>query len=278
VTLNARPLWQLRVVRETSRYIWYAACVAGIAASLRFALAPPRPLSRPASVAPSARVDRAAEGYAVLFARRYLSWGGGEASAGAHGLEEMLGGNSEPGGWVVPPASGEEQISWAEVVQVREPAPARRVYTVAAETDGGVLIYLAVEIARTAGGSLAIAGYPALVGPPASAPELALPGAGEVRDAQLSSVVDRGLRNYLAAAPDELAADLAPGARVSLPPTSLRLDSVQSLRWATTGGSVLAIVVAVDRRGAQYTLEYELAVVRAQGRWEIAAVQTDPDH
>ena len=40
---------------------------------------------------------------------------------------------------------------------------------------------------------------------------------------------------------------------------------------------MLAAVQAQDGRGAQYTLAYELDVARAQGRWEVSAVQMDPD-
>jgi hypothetical protein len=39
---------------------------------------------------------------------------------------------------------------------------------------------------------------------------------------------------------------------------------------------VLAVVQVRDRRGGRYALEYELDVVRADGRWEVAAVQMDP--
>jgi hypothetical protein len=40
---------------------------------------------------------------------------------------------------------------------------------------------------------------------------------------------------------------------------------------------VLALVQAEDGRGARYTLEYELDVTVTQGRWEVSAIQMDPD-
>ncbi len=52
---------------------------------------------------------------------------------------------------------------------------------------------------------------------------------------------------------------------------------MQRLDWAPEGSAVLATVQAQDGRGARYTLAYELDVVREQGRWEISAVQVDPD-
>jgi hypothetical protein len=89
-------------------------------------------------------------------------------------------------------------------------------------------------------------------------------------------VIARTLRNYLAGSPDELAADLTPGARVSLPAQQLELESVERTTWSPDGRSVLAIVRASDRRGVQYTLGYELDVSLTQGRWEVSAVQMDP--
>ena len=56
----------------------------------------------------------------------------------------------------------------------------------------------------------------------------------------------------------------------------MSLESVQRLAGPLgrrRGGGV----EAHDGRGVHYTLAYELDVGRAQGRWEISAVQTDPD-
>ncbi len=40
---------------------------------------------------------------------------------------------------------------------------------------------------------------------------------------------------------------------------------------------MLATLRARDERGAQYTLAYELGVQLSAGRWEISAIQTNPD-
>jgi hypothetical protein len=151
------------------------------------------------------------------------------------------------------------------------------VYTVAAQTDSAGLLYLTVGVVRTRQGSLALAGYPAFVGGPAAGPAPASGRLRAVADASLKSVVERALRNYLAASGAELAADLTPEARVSLPPWPLTLDSLQRLEWSSDGRSVLAVVQAQDSRGVQYTLAYEVDVVREQGRWEVSAVQMNPD-
>jgi hypothetical protein len=167
-------------------------------------------------------------------------------------------------------------VQWVEVVQERRLAPGERVYTVAAQTDTAGLLYLTVGVVRSADGGLALAGYPAFVGAPASGPARASVRLHDVSDPELATVVERALRNYLAASPNELAADLMPGARVSLPQPALILESVQQLSW-TDRRSVAALVQAQDARGVQYTLDYELDVTLAEGRWEVSAVQMDPN-
>ena len=43
VSITATPLWRIRLTRELFRYVLVALSVAGLAASARFAIAPPRP-------------------------------------------------------------------------------------------------------------------------------------------------------------------------------------------------------------------------------------------
>ncbi len=182
----------------------------------------------------------------------------------------------EPAAGLVLPLVGEQRVQWLEVVQAREPAPGRHVFTIAARTDSDGLVYLTVGVERSAAGALALSGYPAFVGPPASVPAQIDAHLREVGDATLATVVTRALRNFLAGSASELAADLTPNARVSVPTVALALQSVQSIDWTPDGRSVLVALQARDGRGAQYTLDYELDVAREQGRWEVSAVQTDP--
>ena len=60
------------------------------------------------------------------------------------------------------------------------------------------------------------------------------------------------------------------------PVTSLR-SQMSGVTWTPDGRGVLAVVEAQDSRGAAYTLAYELDVVQVQGRWEVSAVQMDPN-
>jgi len=275
VSLTAVPVWRIRLVREAPRAILCLLALAGVAACVRLALDPPvrgarsaRPAVQPA--------DRAAEGYAVLFARRYLTWDAAEPQASAHSLSGFVGPGMEPRAGLVPPPGAAQRVEWAEVVQAREPATGDHVYTVAAQTDGSGLVYLAVGVQRAADGSLALSGYPAFVGPPTSEQAHMTGDLTEVTDPTLTTVLVRALRNYLAGASGELAADLTGGARVSLPGIPLTLESVERLDWAPDHSTSVAVIQAVDGRGAQYTLEYEVDVAREQGRWEIAAIQMDP--
>jgi Conjugative transposon protein TcpC len=278
VTVTTRPLWRIRVARELSRHLLHALAAVGVLAGARFAIDPPRVALPAALLRRPAPQDLAAEGYATLFARSFLTWEARDPEARERALAPFVGPGMEPGAGLLPPPNGEQRVQWTQVVQEREPQPGEHVYTVAAQTDTAGLIYLTVGVLRTAAGELALAGYPAFVGAPASGPAQIEEGRlREVSDPELTTVVERALRNYLADSPSELAADLAGGTRVSLPGLGLALQSLQSLRWAPGAGAVLALVQAQDQRGAQYTLAYELDVTRAQGRWEISAIQMDPD-
>jgi hypothetical protein len=272
VTLATSPIWRIRAARELPRYLVCALAVAGLLASARFAIAPPATRASAPSPAPG-QPDRAAEGYATLFARRYLTWAASEPTAAA--LGEFYDAASEGAVRGLPPA-GEQRVEWAEVVQAREAGAGVHAYTVAVQTDTAGLVYLAVPVVRDPDGASRLAGYPAFVGPPTAR---ASSGQGHLRavgDAGLATVIGRALRNYLAGSSAELAADLDAGARVSPPTLPLGLEAVQSIDWSVDGSSVVVTVQAQDRRGVQYTLTYELDVVRRQGRWEVAAVEMDP--
>jgi hypothetical protein len=98
-----------------------------------------------------------------------------------------------------------------------------------------------------------------------------------VDDAALELVVRRALANYLSDSPAELAADLAGGAHVAPPSPPMRLLSAERPQWALGGGAVVTMLEATDGLGVRYTLAYEMDVARSQGRWEISAIQSNPD-
>ena len=184
------------MAREWPRYLLSALAVAGLAASARFAIDPPRPATPRVAARGPAPPDLAAEGFAALFARGYLTWNAAEPQAHESALAAFVGPGIDPDAGLQPPSSGEQRVEWAEVVQERELTAARpgeHVYTVAAQTDDAGLQYLTVSVVRTAGGSLALGGYPAFVGAPASGPAQA--GAGARARSQRTGARDgRGAR------------------------------------------------------------------------------------
>ncbi len=224
VTLKAYPMWRLRLRRGLPRYLLVAVSAFGVLASARFAIAPPRSQGSPATSEPKPAPDLGAGAYAVQFTRRYLSWSG-DGTTPATGAEGASRGDSETE--AVVPGGVEQHVLWAEVVQAREPITGEHVYTVAAQTDSAGLLYLTVSVSRLADGVLALAGFPAFVGPPASLPAPTPPKEATVNEPALEVVLRRALANYLSDSGSELAADLAPGAQVSLPSNALTVDSTE---------------------------------------------------
>jgi hypothetical protein len=274
VSVTPKSIWRIRLARELPRHLLQALAVVGLLATARFAIAPPRPVLLRAATAGSAAVNRAAEGFATLFARSYLSWDAGDPEAHRLALAPFVGSWMEPEAGLQPPQSGEQQVQWTQIVQVSELPSGEQLYTIAAQTDTAGLLYLVVGVVGEADGELALGGYPAFVGAPASIGAAAPTRLREVEDPALATVVTRALRNYLARAESELDADLAAGARVSLPAQTLTLQSLDSLGWSVYGRTVRVTLRARDERGAQYTLAYELGVLQSAGRWEISAIQT----
>jgi hypothetical protein len=270
-------MWRLRLIRELPRLALYVLAGWGLLASARYAIAPPRQAT-PHLPVPE-RLDRPAEAFAVLFARRYLTWNAARPQAYEESLAPFLGEGSSEAAGVGLPQSGSEETQWAEVVQERRGASGARVYTVACQTDTAGLVYVSVSVSRDASGALELDGNPALVGAPIAAPARDIAeGFQDVAEPALQTVVTRALRNFLAGSASNLAADIAAGAQIALPGIPLTLEALDWLKWLPGGGSVYALVQAVDHRGARYALEYELDVAQLDGRWEISAIQTNPDN
>jgi hypothetical protein len=275
VSVSARPLWRLRLRREYPRHLWHALALFGLLASARYAIDPPSPIVARSSQPVSAQVDRAAaEGFAVLFARRYLSWDAADPEAHRQALAAYLGADMESEAGFQPPQTGSQHVEWAQIVQAQSDGASGR-YTVAVQTDASGLLYLSVAVTDPPGGAPALSGYPAFVGPPPTAPAPAEPNLSEVQDGSLSTVVARALRNYLAGDGSELAADLTPSTRAAPLAVPLALESIDALEWERAGRSLLALVHARDGSGGRYALAYRISVVASAGRWEISAIEVD---
>ena len=259
-----------------TRWVVYAAATAGLAASARFAIAPPHPPAAPPPVVEHR--DLAAEGFASELARSYLAFDGDRPDAHRAQLASFVGEQLDPDLGLRAPPGSVQRVRWTQIVQSRPGADGSRVYTVAAQTDRAGLLYLSVDVARGHEHALRLDGYPALVGAPLTAPPAAVPEGSlrDVADRGLRATCQRALRNYLARAADNLNADLTADAAVALPGLSLSLHRLTALHWAPDSASVLASVEASDGDGVSYALRYELDVRRVDQRWEIAAIQTDP--
>jgi hypothetical protein len=267
---------RIRISAGITRWVVYAVAAAGLAATARLAIAPPR-ASAPAH-APVERRDLAAEGFAAYLARAYLTFDGQRPGVHRERLAPFVGDALDPDLGLRAPPGSRERVRWTQVVQSRPADDGSRVYTVAAQTDRAGLLYLSVDVERDKHRVLRLDGYPALVGAPLAAPAGAASGSEmrDVADGSLRATCQRALRNYLARAADNLDADLTPGAAVALPGLALSMRRLTALQWAADRRSVFATVDAVDGDGVTYELRYELDVRRVDARWEIAAIQTDP--
>lgn len=255
---------------------WLFVCATAITSlvGLREIVVPEQPPTAPPSA--EVGVDRPAEDFALQFARAYLTYDTARPEARERALRPFLTDDLElDAGFVA--RSGQRRVLWAQVAQSRV-AAAGPVIVVAAQTDTEPApVYLAVSVARGGRGALSLAAYPALVGAPATS-RASAPERQEVEERGLIAVARRVVANYLAGEQANLAADLAPGAEISLPSLRLRLRSLEQVSWAEARGSgaVVAAVRAVDERGSIWTLSYELGISERAGRPYVTFIQTIP--
>ena len=114
----------LRVSAGLTRWVFYATATAGLAASARFAIAPPRP---PAAPPPAVeRRDLAAEGFASQLARGYLAFDGDRPDAHRAQLASFVGDQLDPDLGLRAPPGRAQRVRWTQVVQSRR-APTARV-------------------------------------------------------------------------------------------------------------------------------------------------------
>lgn len=263
------PLWRLRAVARMPRVVAVAALGALALGGVKtiFAAtptAPPAPAARSFGTA-------AVAGFAEAFARAYLT----VDPARPERRERTVASFVREGEAVQLEAPADERVAvrWTAVAGVAAQPGRRAVVTVAADTSLG-LLHLAVTVDRDASGALSVAASPALVGPPITARDAGPRVEREVDDESLRAVAGRVIKNYLARERDDLAADLAPGAVVSLPDLRLRVASVDGVTWS--GRRVAVAVSARGRAGLRMALRYELVVVRRGGRWLVRTVHTNP--
>jgi len=219
----------------------------------------------PAASAPAraaATADAPSRAFALQFARAYLTYDVERPAARSRALAPFLSDavDADAGFFA---ASGTQTVIWAEVASDQPALTDGRAITIAAAISTQPLpVYLTVTVAHEPDGPLSLVGYPAFVGAPAISRDAPTVSRSAVEDAAVAAVVSRALRNYLAGSAQNLKADLAPGAAVTLPTLALRVRSVGRIDWLGRSGAraVLASVEAIDARGATYTLAYELGI------------------
>jgi hypothetical protein len=242
------------------------------------------PAAAPAPGPTGPPTDWAEQSFALGFARAYLSYDSGRPQEREAALRPFVGAGIEAGAGFTPPDHGSQQVRWADVAQVQRPLAGGIAITVAAQlSDAAEPVYLSVPVGRGRGGEIYLGGYPSFVGAPLSgAAHPSAPGGEPVSDPAVQALVRRALGNYLAGDAEDLAADLAGAATVTLPGADLTLGGVEELEWVDGegGGAVLATVTATDPRGGAYTLRYEVGVRRATSSdpalgpgWRITYVQ-----
>lgn len=260
----AQAYQRARWARHTARlprYLLLGALIVFCAIGIRATFLAPAVAEAP--VPPPVAADAPSRDFALQFARAYLSYDAARPGRRERALAPYIGASLDPGAGLQP-LRGTQRVLWAQVASDQPALAGGRVVTVAAAVSTQRLpLYLSVTVDHERGGSLRLVGYPAFIGAPAVAPPSPLPAREAVDDPALAQVVDRVLRNYLSLAAPDLEADLAEGARVTLPTRRLRLREVSELSWLGEPGSraVLATLTATDADGATYTLSYELGVV-----------------
>ena len=160
--------------------------------------------------AASSSVDLAAEGYALQFARAYLS-GGDRVDLRRFlpvGLTRAASSHS---------AARPEAVDWAQISSDEPDPSGGRLITVAAGLgSGSSASYLAVPVSRAASGALRIERLPAFVGVPSTVATASSRGRRVANPAVLA-VVKRVLANYLSDRSSRLASGSRDGAAISDP-------------------------------------------------------------
>ena len=141
VSVSSRSMRRVRVSAGLTRWVLYATATAGLAASARFAIAPPHAPAAPAPVVE--RRDLAAEGFASQLARSYLTFDGDRPEAHRAQLAQSVGDQLDPDLGLRAPPGRVQRVRWTQIVQSRLGGDGSRVYTVAAQTDRAGLLYLA---------------------------------------------------------------------------------------------------------------------------------------
>jgi Conjugative transposon protein TcpC len=273
VRMIQRPLRRARVAGAAPRFALYAACavlcVAGAASILRG-----HKTIHETLVSAGRGFDLAAAGFATEFTRAYLTYRLEDLSEREQALSRFANASIDQEAGVAPGAS--QSVVWAQPAQEQPQPGGGEVVTVAVQTSAHPFPeYLAVPVARDSSGALAIAGYPAFVGRPAVSESYAAASRQSVGEPALVAMVTRLITNYLDDDAQDLQADLAPGARVSLPTAAMSVVHVASVTWVRPNTVVEVQVTARDSAHSTFSLTYEVGVTERE-RWYVTSIAVNP--
>jgi Conjugative transposon protein TcpC len=249
-----------RLAARAPRHLASAALLVLVAIGLRTIFTAPSPAG--AVARPAAGADAPSEDLALRFARAYLAYDAADPGAREEALAPYLGAGLSTGAGF-DASRGSRRVLWEDVASDQPALQGGHVITVAAEVSAQAApLYLAVTVRHDSGRPLSLIGYPALVGAPAIAASAPEPARQAVSDPEVTQVVERVLRNYLAGSATDLRADLTDDAQVTLPTVALRMRRLAQVDWVAGSGSgaVLATASAEDDEGDTYTLTYELGI------------------
>lgn len=273
-------LRMLRFRTNLPRYVLYAVALVAIVRAVLPESSAPQP--KPAPANPAASVDLPAQSLAVQFTRAYLTYSASHQQARVNALASLVGKNSaalNQTAGVILPIRGSDRVTSAQLVS-QQSAPGGTEYTVQADTTTDGVVYLAVTVARHAGG-LSLVGEPALVGAPrvsAAVQDPASRAGRAVSDSSVTTTVTRALKNYLSGNEQNLQSDLATGVSLTVPSMTLKHIQISQIDWLTQGRSVGVSVQANDKSGATYTLHYTVALERQPSpggsRWFVSGINS----
>lgn len=256
-----------RLRARLPRYAFLAAVVFLCALGMR-SLFIPAGSNSDLSAPPGPPVDYAEQSFALTFARAYLTYDAANPELHEAELAALVPDDLGVEAGFTPPATGSQTVEWAQIAQAQRPLAGGVILTVAAKVSTAASpVYLSVPVARGKGGAIHLSGYPSFVGPPlAAAPAVTDQEGQGVEDDDVEALVERALSNYLVGDGENLAADLAGAATVTLPTNRLTLAAMEELEWVpgAEGSAVLATVDVTDDQGGRYTLRYEVGVRRLE--------------
>jgi hypothetical protein len=263
------PISMLRWRARAPRVALVACCAALSLAGLRTILGSARGV--PASPMQSKVIDVSLDGFAEGFARAYVASSATDTATRDDDLKAY--GFAETAS--APASVAGIRVRWSAAVASQARAGGGRLVTVLLD-DGRRDWYLAVPVVVDRAGRRLVPSPPALVGAPSVRADAVAPAELEVDDAALRQVVERVVRHYLAGDRVDLAADLARGAALTMPPTPTRLVDVASTTWAARPNRVAVAVTAAGPGSVRLDLRYELNIVRLGGRWLVRGIQVNP--